>query len=35
MGESALKRHAAGAKHKDLIKLLENDPKIYEFIKQG
>ena len=35
MGESALKRHAAGAKHKDLTKLLENDPKIHEFIKQG
>ena len=32
MGESALKRHAAGAKH-DLIKALEKDPKVHEFIK--
>jgi len=33
MGESALKRHAAGAKHNDLIKALEKDPKVHEFIK--
>ena len=33
MGESALKRLAAGAKHKDLTKSLEKDPKVHEFIK--
>jgi len=33
MGESALKRHADGAKHKDLTKSLEKDPKVHKFIK--
>jgi len=33
MGESALKRHASGAKHKDLIKLLEKDTKVVDFLK--
>jgi len=29
MGESALKRHAAVTKHKDLTKSLEKDPKVF------
>jgi len=33
MGESALKRHAAGAKHKHLTKSLKKDPKVQKFIK--
>ena len=33
MGESALKMHAAGAKRNDLIKAIEKDPKVHEFIK--
>jgi len=33
MGESALKRRASGTKHKDLIKLLEKDTKVVDFLK--
>jgi len=33
MGESALKRHAAGVKHKELIKFLEKDTKVMDFLK--